>query len=180
MQTLVLCPELDNRDGAAKVVSRIGISADAVTFNATEDILSLVGKLHDERHRDCVLIDEAQFLTRTQVKQVSDVADTLGIPVLCYGLRTDFQGNLFEGSEQLLAWADSITEIKTICHCGKKATMVLRLDEQGNVIKQGAQIKIGGNDQYTSVCRLHFKQAMASRRPDELMLNGFEDVEIQS
>ena len=141
---------------------------------------SLVEKLHENCHRDCVLIDEAQFLTRQQVKQISDVADALNIPVLCYGLRTDFQGNLFEGSEQLLAWADTITEIKTICHCGRKATMVLRLDEKGNVIKQGAQIKIGGNDQYTSVCRLHFKKAMAARRPDELMLNGFEDVEVTS
>lgn len=180
MQTLVLCPELDDRDGSAQVVSRIGISADAVTFNPTDDMYSLVEKLHENCHRDCVLIDEAQFLTRQQVKQISDVADALNIPVLCYGLRTDFQGNLFEGSEQLLAWADTITEIKTICHCGRKATMVLRLDEKGNVIKQGAQIKIGGNDQYTSVCRLHFKKAMAARRPDELMLNGFEDVEVTS
>ena len=124
---------------------------------------------------DCIFVDEAQFLERQQVIQLSDITDELDIPVLCYGLRTDFQGNLFTGSEQLLAWADELTEIKTICHCGRKANMVLRIDRAGNVIKQGAQIKIGGNDHYISVCRKCFKSGMISRRDDELMLEGFDE-----
>ena len=135
----------------------------------------LVTTLRKTQTIDSVFIDEAQFLEASQVKQLSDVADELDIPVLCYGLRTDFQGNLFPGSEQLLAWADDLTEIKTICHCGRKANMVLRIDADGNVIKQGAQIKIGGNDDYISVCRKHFKTGMISRRDDELLLEGFDE-----
>ena len=114
-------------------------------------------------------------MEKQQVKQLSDVADQLDIPVLCYGLRTDFQGNLFTGSEQLLAWADDLTELKTICHCGRKANMVLRIDGEGRVVKEGAQIKIGGNDQYVSVCRKHFKNGMISRREDELLFDGFDE-----
>jgi thymidine kinase len=122
-------------------------------------------------------VDEAQFLTREQVRQLSDVADQLGIPVLTYGLRTDFQGKLFEGSEQLLAWADNLVEIKTICHCGRKATMVLRTGADGQVIKEGVQVKIGGNELYVSVCRKHFKSGMAQRRTDELVFEEFETLE---
>ncbi|EMI54999.1 thymidine kinase [Rhodopirellula sallentina] len=118
----------------------------------------------------CVLVDEAQFLTRAQVRQLSDICDWHNTPVLAYGLRTDFQGNLFEGSEALLAWADSLVEIKTICHCGRKATMVLRIDAEGKTIKDGSQIQIGGNDRYVSVCRQHFKQGMSERSDDELPL----------
>ena len=117
-----------------------------------------------------MLVDEAQFLTKRQVRQLSDVCDQLDVPVLAYGLRTDFQGNLFEGSSQLLAWADSMHEIKTICHCGRKATMVLRIDAAGRAVKDGQQIQIGGNDRYVSVCRLHFKEGMSERRSDELPL----------
>ena len=130
----------------------------------------MVERHHDDAAINCVFVDEAQFLTKMQVRQLSDVCDKLRIPVLAYGLRTDFQGNLFEGSEALLAWADSLTEIKTICHCGSKATMVLRIDAHGNAIKDGRQVQIGGNDRYLSVCRRHFKEGMAKRTTDELPL----------
>ena len=144
-------------------------------FNNTDNLFHLVRDIAATADIHCLLIDEAQFLEKAQVIQLTDVTDELNIPVLCYGLRTDFRGELFPGSEQLLAWADDLSELKTICHCGRKANMVLRLDSAGNVIKQGAQIKIGGNDQYISVCRQHFKSGMASRRNDELMLEGFDD-----
>ena len=109
---------------------------------------------------DCLLLDEAQFLTKDQVWQLSDVADKLGVPVLCYGIRTDFQGDLFEGSKWLLAWSDKLNELKTICHCGRKAGMVIRIDENGDPVREGAQVEIGGNDRYLPVCRRHFKDAM--------------------
>ena len=175
MQSLVLVPAIDDRDGANSVSSRIGLSAPATCFHATDNLFVLVNSVCQSQTVDAIFVDEAQFLEHSQVKQLSDVADELDIPVLCYGLRTDFQGKLFTGSEQLLAWADDLTEIKTICHCGRKATMVLRIDSDGNVIKQGAQIKIGGNDDYISVCRKHFKLGMISQRDDELMLEGFDE-----
>ena len=112
-----------------------------------------------------MLVDEAQFLTKQQVKQLSNVADDMDVPVLAYGLRVDFQGNLFEGSQQLLAWADTMTEIKTICHCGRKATMVLRIDGKGRVIKDGNQVQIGGNETYVSLCRRHFRAAIEKGDP---------------
>ena len=175
MQTLLLAPDIDNRDGENIVSSRIGLTAPATSFHTADNLYSLIQSIGSTRTIDCIFIDEAQFLEKQQVKQLSDVTDELDIPVLCYGLRTDFQGNLFTGSEQLLAWADELTEIKTICHCGRKANMVLRIDADGNVIKQGAQIKIGGNDHYISVCRKCFKNGMVSRRDDELMLEGFDE-----
>ena len=175
MQTLLLTPAIDHRHGENVISSRIGLTAAATPFHTTDNLYSLIQSIHDTRTVDCIFIDEAQFLEKQQVKQLSDVADELDIPVLCYGLRTDFQGNLFSGSQQLLAWADELTELKTICHCGRKASMVLRIDADGNVIKQGAQIKIGGNENYVSVCRKHFKNGMTSRRDDELMLEGFHD-----
>lgn len=175
METLVMTPAIDTRDGEGQVASRIGITAPATRFNTTDNLFQIIQQASIRTELHCVLIDEAQFLEKAQAKQLSDVTDELDIPVLCYGLRTDFRGELFPGSEQLLAWADDLTELKTICHCGSKANMVLRLDESGNVIKQGAQIKIGGNDQYVSVCRLHFKSGMASQRKDELLLEGFDD-----
>ena len=168
MNTLVLTPELDSRFGEGHVTSRIGLQAEATCFVPSADLLEIVRHTLDEHPVHCILVDEAQFLTREQVGQLGDVADELEIPVLCYGLRTDFQGQLFEGSRCLLAWADNLVEIKTICHCGRKATMVLRLDSGGHVIKQGVQIKIGGNETYQSVCRKHFKTGMATRQPDEL------------
>ncbi len=175
METLVLTPVIDTRSGDGHVSSRIGLTTPATIFNNTDNLFHLVRDIAATANIHCLLIDEAQFLEKAQVVQLTDVTDELNIPVLCYGLRTDFRGELFPGSEQLLAWADDLTELKTICHCGRKANMVLRLDCAGNVIKQGAQIKIGGNDQYVSVCRQHFKSGMASRRNDELMLEGFDD-----
>ena len=177
MNTLILAPEIDNREDQATVTSRIGLSANATTFHLSDNLYQVVEELHQQQRLDCVLVDEAQFLTREQVRQVSDIADQLDIPVLTYGLRTDFQGKLFEGSEQLLAWADNLVEIKTICHCGRKATMVLRIGEDGQVIKEGAQVKIGGNELYVSVCRRHFKSGMAERRSDELVFGELESME---
>jgi thymidine kinase len=177
MNTLILAPDIDNREDQATVTSRIGLSANATIFHLSDNLYQVVEELHRQQPLDCVLVDEAQFLTRKQVHQVSDVADQLGIPVLTYGLRTDFQGKLFEGSEQLLAWADNLVEIKTICHCGRKATMVLRIGEDGQVIKEGAQVKIGGNELYVSVCRRHFKTGMAERRSDELVFGELESME---
>lgn len=168
MNPLVLTPQLDNRFGEGKVASRIGLNAEAVTFTQTDDLLERISEAHQATPLHCVLVDEAQFLTRRQVQQLSDVVDDLGIPVLAYGLRTDFQGNLFEGSQNLLAWADSLTEIKTICHCGRKATMVLRLGEDGKPVRDGAQVKIGGNGTYQSVCRRHFKEGIATRQANQL------------
>jgi thymidine kinase len=158
MDTLVMAPMLDDRYGAGKVTSRIGITSDALVFRKEDDLFAVVEKQHNIEPLHCVLIDEAQFLTRDQVFQLSDVTDDLNIPVLAYGLRTDFQGEPFEGSKYLLAWADNLKELKAICHCGSKATMVLRLDGQGNAVKEGSQVEIGGNDRYISMCRKHFKE----------------------
>ena len=170
MNTLILAPELDDRFGIGKVASRIGLEADAKSFTTADNLYAIAKSLHEQSDLHCVLVDEAQFLQKAQVRQLSDICDQLDIPVLAYGLRTDFQGNLFEGSQQLLAWADSLVEIKTICHCGSKATMVLRIDAVGNPIKDGRQVQIGGNDRYLSVCRKHFKQEMSRRGDDELPL----------
>jgi thymidine kinase len=161
MNTLVFTPALDVRGGAGKVKSRIGLEASAVMFEPGDDLLERTRRDLAERTISCVLVDEAQFLTRAQAYQLTEIADTLGIPVLCYGLRTDFQGNLFEGSQWLLAWADNLIELKTICHCGRKATMVLRVDAGGKAVKEGAQVEIGGNERYLSVCRKHFKAGLA-------------------
>lgn len=160
MDTLLLTAALDDRHGVGRITSRIGLEAEASVFIPDDDLLSVVKRETAVRRFDCVLVDEAQFLTRDQVWQLSDVVDKLDLPVLCYGIRTDFQGNLFEGSRWLLAWADTLSELKTICHCGRKAGMVLRLDAQGVPVKEGVQIEIGGNDKYLSVCRYHYKEAM--------------------
>lgn len=162
MNTLVLTPEVDTRYGEGKVMSRIGLEAHALSFSHLDNLYDVAQGMHERDPVHCVLVDEAQFLTKRQVRQLSDIADRLDIPVLTYGLRTDFQGNLFEGSMHLLAWADNLSEIKTICHCGRKATMVLRLDDQGNPVHGGDQVKIGGNERYTSVCRKHFKEGLAT------------------
>ena len=157
MDTLILAPMLDDRYGAGKVTSRIGIDAEATVFRRDDDLYALVEGLHSQGALHCVLIDEAQFLTRDQVFALSDVTDKLNIPVLAYGLRTDFQGEPFEGSKYLLAWSDNLKELKAICHCGSKATMVLRMDGDGNAVTEGSQVEIGGNDRYISMCRKHFK-----------------------
>jgi thymidine kinase len=159
MSTLVLAPRFDDRYGVGKVTSRIGIESEATTFATDTDLYALVEERNAEGPLHCVLIDEAQFLTREQVFALSDVTDRLNIPVLAYGLRTDFQGEPFEGSKYLLAWSDNLKEIKAICHCGTKATMVLRMDENGNAVTEGSQVEIGGNDRYVSMCRKHFKKA---------------------
>ncbi len=134
MNTLVLAPKLDDRYGVGKVSSRIGLETEAINFDQTDDLLDIVNNAIEDDPLHCVLIDEAQFLTKDQVFQVGEVTDQLNIPVLAYGLRTDFQGEPFEGSKYLLAWSDNLKELKAICDCGKKATMVLRLDEDGNTV----------------------------------------------
>jgi thymidine kinase len=163
MKTLLLSPAIDDRFGLGKIKSRIGLEADATVFTPDDNLLRVVEAAHAANNLSCVLVDEAQFLTPSQVKQLTDVADLIDVPVLCYGLRTDFQGNLFPGSATLLGWADDLIEIKTICHCGRKATMVLRLDASGRAVKEGAQVEIGGNDRYVSVCRRHYKASQPKR-----------------
>lgn len=158
MNTLILAPDLDDRYGIGKVTSRIGLEADATTFKSDEDLFKLISARFGEEALHCVLVDEAQFLTKEQVFQLGEVTDELNIPVLTYGIRSDFQGEPFEGSKYLLAWADNLKELKAICFCGNKATMVIRLDEEGNAITQGSQVEIGGNDRYVSMCRRHFKE----------------------
>ncbi|MDN5924294.1 MAG: thymidine kinase [Xanthomonadales bacterium] len=159
MRTLILTPALDNRYGEGVVASRIGLKAHANRFADGEDLLRAVEQDITERGAlHCVLVDEAQFLRRDQVWQLSEVVDKLRIPVLSYGLRTDFRGELFEGSRYLLAWADELQEIKTICHSGAKATMVVRVDEQGRALTDGPQVEIGGNERYVSVSRAEFKR----------------------
>lgn len=175
MRTLILLPEIDTRDGAGKVTSRIGLQAQAQTFTTADNLFSLVEEQHTTEELHCILVDESQFLTEDQVRQLSDICDELDIPVMAYGLRTDFRGQLFAGSAILLAWADTLSEIKTICHCGRKATMVLRMDASGRPIKDGRQIEIGGNERYVSVCRRHFKEGMSERAANELpLLDGIE------
>lgn len=161
MRTLLLTPVIDQRAGAGKIASRIGLIKNASTFGEDDDLLALVSTSNQQNALACILIDEAQFLSRPQVEQLSHVADDLSIPVLCYGLRTDFQGNLFPGSAALLGWADNLIELKTICHCGRKATMNLRTDAEGKPIKEGEQVEIGGNERYVAMCRRHFVEAMA-------------------
>jgi thymidine kinase len=158
MNTLVLAPFLDDRFGAGKVTSRIGIETEATTFRQEEDLFEMIETATSQDPLHCVLIDEAQFLTKDQVFQLGDVTDKLNIPVLAYGLRTDFRGEPFEGSKYLLAWSDNLKELKAICHCGSKATMVVRFDADGNAVTKGSQIEIGGNDRYVSMCRRHFKE----------------------
>jgi len=161
MRTLILTPRFDDRGGQGMVASRIGLRAEGTAFDHDTDLERLVeSDLLAHGKLGCVLVDEAQFLSRAQVWQLSEVVDRLRIPVLCYGLRTDFRGELFEGSQYLLAWADELAEIKTICHSGKKATMNLRVDAQGRAVQDGPQVEIGGNERYVSVSRAEFKKVM--------------------
>ena len=155
---MLFTPKLDDRYGEGLIKSRIGLQARATIFTAQDDLFEATRVQLEERNIHCVLVDEAQFLNREQVYQLSEVVDRLNIPVLCFGLRTDFQGELFEGSKYLLAWADQLTEIKTICHTGRKANMVVRVDDEGYALKEGAQVEIGGNERYVSVSRAEFKK----------------------
>lgn len=164
MRTLLLKPAIDTRgDAPGNISSRIGIAAPATLFSATDDLFEMIEQESAAASLDCVLVDEAQFLTKEQVWALARVTDTLGIPVMCYGLRTDFQGELFPGSAALLAIADNLREIRTICWCGRKASMVLRMDEKGNPIKTGEQIEIGDDQRYVSLCRKHWCEGQSGR-----------------
>ena len=160
MQTYLITAQLDTRAGKGRIGSRIGIGADADTFAPDEDVFSKIKDRLDQGPCACVFVDEAQFLSPQQVWQLARVVDDLNVPIMCYGLRVDFQGKLFPGSATLLALADEMREIRTICHCGKKATMVIRQDETGQAITDGAQIQIGGNETYVSLCRRHWREAV--------------------
>ena len=156
MKPEIYTSNLDSRFGTGEIISRIGLRFKSNLFDTKTDIYDEIINKKINKEIDCVLIDEAQFLTKDQVSQLGRIVDLLDIPVLTFGIRTDFKGNLFEGSKYLLAWADNLKEIKTVCHCGRKATMVLRLNEEGQIVEDGSQIDIGGEEKYVSVCRKHF------------------------
>lgn len=160
MRTLLFTPKLDDRYQVGRIHSRIGLESEAMAFTHQHNLLLELKKQQSQPGVSiaCVLVDEAQFLSREQVGQLTDICDQMNIPVLAYGLRTDFRGELFEGSQYLLAMADNLLEIKTVCHCGRKATMNLRIDHEGKVVSEGQQVHIGGNEAYVSTCRRHFKQ----------------------
>lgn len=158
MQVAIFTGAFDDRFGIGKVSSRIGLSMDAKLFDDKLDFVSTCKALREKDRLDCILIDEAQFLSKAQVRQLTDIVDDMDIPVLAFGLRTDFLGETFAGSQALLAWADKLIELKTICHCGRKANFVVRLDSNGQASTGGSQVEIGGNDRYVSMCRRHFKE----------------------
>ena len=158
MNTYLLTARLDNRAGQGRIASRIGIAEDADMFDASTDLLALIQARNSVGSVDCVFLDEAQFLTAEQVWQLARAVDDLGVPVMCYGLRVDFRGALFPGSAALLALADEMREVRTICHCGKKATMVARRGPDGKALRDGAQVQIGGNETYASLCRRHWRE----------------------
>jgi thymidine kinase len=158
MTTRIFTYRFDERS-AGKVASRIGLTQEAELFEQSTNLWDLC-----QDRVDCVLVDEAQFLTKLQVRQLGRIVDELNIPVMCYGLRTDFRGELFPGSEALLAWADTLSELKTICWCGRKATMVVRVSPEGRVEGEGAQIEIGGNERYVSLCRKHFSESIRDKK----------------
>lgn len=163
MRALLFTAALDDRAGSGRIASRIGLSDDAIPYRPQDDLFATIGRENTEDGVACVFIDEAQFLTPEQVWQLARVADELKLPVMTYGLRTDFQGRLFPGSRELLAIADELREMRTICSCGRKATMVVRVDGEGNPVHEGAQVDIGGNDRYISYCRRHWVEKMGGR-----------------
>lgn len=169
MKTLLFTAFVDTRYGVGRISSRIGLAAEAATFDGDTDLFARIQQALANAPVDCILIDEAQFLSEKQVWQLARVCDELGVPVMCYGLRSDFQGKLFPGSAALLAVAEDLREIRTICWCGRKATMNLRLDASGKPVSEGEQILIGGNDSYISVCRKHWvKQQVAHEKQVEV------------
>ena len=170
METMLWIADLDDRAGVGTIGSRIALSAPAHTFGADCNMFDAVVRELIKRRLDCILVDEAQFLTRDQVLQLCRITDELKIPVLCYGLRTDFQASLFPGSAALLALADSLTELKAVCECGRKATMNLRVDEDGHAVVAGAQTEIGGNDRYIALCRRHFFERLKESEARQLSL----------
>jgi thymidine kinase len=157
METYLITAQFDNRAGEGRIASRIGIGEAADTFGQDEDLFAKTQARMEKSDIACIFIDEAQFLSKSQVWQLARVVDDLGVPVMAYGLRLDFQGNLFEGSAALLALADEMREVRTICHCGRKATMVVRTTDDGTVLTDGAQVEIGGNERYVSLCRRHWR-----------------------
>jgi thymidine kinase len=174
MDTLLFTPAFDNRYGGGVIKSRIGLSAAAFPFDDRFDFSDFTTKaLRKNDNIKCVLVDEAQFLTKKQVAELCDITDYLNIPVLAYGLRSDFRGEPFIGSQYLLAQADSLLEIKTICHCGRKATMNIRVNQFGEKITEGAQIEVGGNDRYVAVCRKHFKEGIGKSSDQQKCFNDF-------
>lgn len=166
MDTYLITAQLDTRAGEGKISSRIGISDAADTFAKSEDLFAKIQARLAHSSVACIFIDEAQFLTKAQVWQLARVVDDLNVPIMAYGLRLDFQGNLFEGSAALLALADEMREVRTICHCGKKATMVIRTNEAGEVLTHGAQVEIGGNESYVSLCRRHWRMETGDQTPE--------------
>ncbi len=166
MNTYLLTAQLDNRSGEGRIGSRIGIGEEADTFAPGEDLFRKIASRQALDDLACVFVDEAQFLEKEQVWQLARAVDDLKVPIMCYGLRGDFRGELFPGSAALLALADEMREARTICHCGKKATMVVRQDAAGNVVTDGAQVQIGGNETYISLCRRHWREAMGERPRD--------------
>jgi thymidine kinase len=170
METMLWTAAHDDRSGAGVIGSRVALSAPARTYSAEVDLFEAVADELKRRKLDCVLVDEAQFLTRDHVLQLCRISDEVGIPVLCYGLRTDFLGELFEGSASLLALADSLIELKAVCECGRKATMNLRVDAEGHAVAAGAQTEIGGNDRYIALCRRHFFERLRESEARQLSL----------
>ena len=168
MATYLITAQFDLRAGRGRIASRIGIGEDADTFAPAEDMFAKLATRFAAGPVACVFIDEAQFLTKAQVWQLARAVDDLAVPVMCYGLRVDFRGELFPGSAALLAWADEMREVRTICHCGKKATMVIRRGPDGRALADGEQVVIGGNETYASLCRRHWRQALAEVSPDTL------------
>jgi thymidine kinase len=171
METMLWTAKLDERAGAGVIGSRIALSAPAHTYDANVDLFTAISEELKRRELHCILVDEAQFLSQHHVLQLCEVADRLRIPVLCYGLRTDFQGKLFPGSAALLALADSLIELKAVCECGRKATMNLRVDEEGHAVAAGAQTEIGGNDRYIALCRRHFFERLRESEARQLTLS---------
>ena len=160
MAPYLLTARLDDRAGAGRIGSRIGIGAEADTFDGETDLYATIAGALSRGSVACVFVDEAQFLSEDQVWQLARAVDDLGIPVMCYGLRVDFRGQLFPGSARLLALADELREVRTICHCGRKATMVARMGPDGRALREGAQVQIGGNETYVSLCRRHWREAV--------------------
>lgn len=160
MNTYLLTAQIDGRAGPSRISSRIGIGSDADTFAVGDDLFAMIRDQHAQEPLACIFVDEAQFLEPEQVWQLARVVDDLNLPVLCYGLRVDFRGQLFPGSATLLALSDEMREVRTICKCGRKATMVVRQDDHGNVMRDGAQVQIGGNETYVSLCRRHWREAV--------------------
>jgi thymidine kinase len=167
METYLLTATFDDRAGRGRIASRIGIAAEADTYGGGSDLYDMIARRLEVGPCACVLLDEAQWLSRDQVWQLARAVDDLDVPVMAYGLRVDFRGELFPGSAALLALADEMREVRTICHCGRKATMVTRIDAQGRALTEGAQVEVGGNDRYVALCRRHFREATGDRVPPE-------------